>query len=60
MGHTLTVEDENDDFVLITRDLDTVNCYSVVCTLDQDKSSCYNDGLTYADALIRMGGHINL
>ena len=56
-------ENENEDFVGIARErgLETANCYSVyVYALDQDELGCYSDGLTYADALIRMGEYINL
>lgn len=63
MGHASQNEDDNKEFVVIVRErnLETANCYSVyVYALDQDELGCYSDGLTYADALIRMGEYINL
>lgn len=62
MGHASANEDDNEEFVVIARerDLETANCYSVyVYNRDEDELGCYNDGLTYADALIRMGEYIN-
>lgn len=62
MGHASQNENENEDFVVIARErgLETANCYSVyVYASDQDELGCYADGLTYADALIRMGEYIN-
>lgn len=62
MGHASANEDDNEEFVVIARErgLETANCYSVyVYRRDDDELGCYNDGLTYADALIRMGEYIN-
>lgn len=62
MGHASADEDNNEDFVVIAheRDLETANCYSVyVYNCNDDDFGCYADGLTYADALIRMGEYIN-
>ncbi len=63
MGHASQNEDDNKEFVVIVRErnLETANCYSVyVYSRDEDEFGCYADGLTYADALIRMGEYINL
>lgn len=55
---------ENDDTYFIVmaheRDPETPNCYSLyIYDSEENKLFCYHDGLTYADALIRMGEYIN-
>lgn len=55
---------ENDDTYFIVmaheRDPQTPTCYSLyIYDSEEDKLFCYDENLTYADALIRMGEYIN-
>jgi len=63
MGHASPLEGDNKYFIAMAheRDLETSNRYLLyIYDSEADDLACYADGLTYADALIRMGEYINL
>lgn len=57
-----SLEDDNTYFIAMAheRDPKTPACYSLhIYNSEEGKLYCYDDNLTYGDALIRMGEYIN-
>ena len=62
MGYGSPLENDDTYFIVMAheRDPKTPNCYSLyIYDSEENKLFCYTEGLTYADALIRMGEYIN-
>lgn len=61
MGYGSPLDDDDTYFIAMAheRDPQTANCYSVyIYDREKDRLYCYDEHLTYADALISMGEYI--